>query len=285
MKKTAIAAILLVATSVPGLCAGYDDLNVAISYFHQDRQDDAIIWFTKAIQDGDLIPDQTRVAHLDRGMAYDAKGDAQNALVDYTAAIAAQPQDSLAYLQRASTYIALGEFDHAYADYDALVKLRPYDHDIRTTFGRMSWQAGQFERVVLAFQDFAKLRTEDWLWLQLANVKLGKSIDAFDPTDDISNTDTGQYANPSVMEAAKRWPNPMARFFKGEVTEQDAISAAPDGRHCQAEVYASLWHVAHGEYRLAEPLLISAQKMCRKTSEYWRIAQAELVKARREVAK
>jgi tetratricopeptide (TPR) repeat protein len=277
MKKTAMAAILLVATSASSLSAGYEDLNAAISYRNQGQYDDAIIWFTKAIQDGDLTPDQTRIAYLDRGLSYATMKDTKNAIADYSAAIAAQPDDLLPYENRAATYIALGNFEMAYADYGTLLKLRPHDYSTRMIFGWMSWQLGQFQSAADAFYYFEKTKTEAWLWLQLANVRLGKPVDDF--------TDASSALGLSVMRANKIWPRPMARFFQGNLSEADALGAAPENDVCAAHIYAGLWRLVHNDHAGAETLLKVAENKCGKDGEYWRIADAELAKLSAENSK
>src|SRR5258706_3138439 len=104
MTKIALATLLLAATTAPSYCTSYDDLNAGISYFNQAQYDNAIVWFDKAIAAGDLISDLQRLALLDRGSAYWAKGDIQKAITDYSAAIALQPTETLAYRQRISAY-------------------------------------------------------------------------------------------------------------------------------------------------------------------------------------
>jgi Flp pilus assembly protein TadD len=277
MKKNAMAAILLVATPAPALSAGYEDLNAAISYRNQEQYDDAITWFTKAIQDGDLTPDQTRIAYLDRGLSYATKKDTKDAIADYSAAIAAQPDDLLAYENRAATYIALGDFEMAYADYGTLLKLRPHDYSTRMIFGWMSWQLGQFQSAADAFYYFEKTKTEAWLWLQLANVRLGKPMGQF--------TDDSEALGLSVMRANGIWPRPMARFFQGSISEADALSAAPEKEVCAANIYAGLWRLVHNDGPGAETLLKVAENKCGKEGEYWRIAHTELARMSTESSK
>jgi len=278
MKKFVIAVILLAAMIAPSFSAGYDDLNAAISYFNQSRKDDAIVWFTRAIQDGDLLPDQKRIAYLDRGLTYAANNDANNALADYTAAIAAKPDDLLAYRERAAVYVALGDFEKAKADYAALLKLQPRDYSTRMIYGWMSWQLGQFQSAGEAFYYFSNTKTEAWLWLQLANVQLGK------PVDDFKGNASMIYAT-SAREFARSWPVPMARFFKGEISEADALSAAPDRDVCSANIYLGLWHLVHKEQQQARGSLDAAEAECGKSGEYWRIAHAELAKMKGEAPK
>jgi hypothetical protein len=69
MKKTTLAMLVLAASTMQAVGAGYGLLNFGIDYFNQERYADAVTWFDKAISSGDLTSDQLHVAHLDRGIA------------------------------------------------------------------------------------------------------------------------------------------------------------------------------------------------------------------------
>jgi lipoprotein NlpI len=277
MKKTVMAGIFLCAWTVSAACAGYDDLNVAISYRNQQQYDDAVVWFTKAIEDGDLTADQKRIAYLDRGLIYAAKNDGTTALRDFTSAIAAQPDDLLGYQVRATTYIALENFEKAYDDYGTLLKLRPYDYSTRMIFGWVSWQLGKFQSAADAFYYFAKVKPEAWLWLKLANARLGKPVADF--------TDDGSALDLSAMQVARIWPRPVVRFFQGSISEADALDAAPNRSICEANIYVGLWRLVHSDQSGAETLLEVAKAKCSKNGEYWRISNAELARMKESAPK
>lgn len=260
MRKTAWAALLLAATATPGVCASYDDLNAAISYFNQEQYDNAIIWFDKALAAGDLIVDHKRLAHLDRGLAYRTKGDAQKAIADFSAAIAAQPENLLAYEQRSLTYQAVGDLENALSDYRQMRRLRPRDHEILMNFGWLSWQLGKIEDSANAFAEFSGTDTNSWLWLQLSNVRLGKPL--MDYSEGVRSRD---------------WPGPVVRFFRGSISDSELIQAASsDSQVCAAHLYVGLWRTVQQDRVAAVPPLKSALGKCGEGSPYWRLARAAL---------
>jgi tetratricopeptide (TPR) repeat protein len=264
MKKIALAALMLAAAAAPSQGAGYDDLNVAISHFNQGRFDDAISWFDKAIAAGDLIPDLMRVAHLDRGLAYERKGDAEKAHADFTAAIAAQPTDMLAYRERIAIYLANNRIEMALADYEQLNRLRPNSYQILASIGRLNWQLNRMEASAKAFSYFADADPYTWLWLQLTNIRLGKPLMDYPDTFETRN-----------------WPHHLPRFYLGRISEASVMEAgrASSGNPvCAASLFTGLWHVVHNEQGQAAPLLEAASKSCNQGSELGLVARSELDK-------
>jgi tetratricopeptide (TPR) repeat protein len=263
MKKIALAALLLAVTTMRSYCASYDDLNAAISYFDQQQYDNAIIWFDKALAAGDLIPDHTRIAHLDRGLAYGTKGDIKQAIADFTAAIAANPDHTLAYRHRITAYFATNDLEKALADYDKLRALRPNDFDIAMNDGWLNWQFNHVETSADAFRTFSEINTYSWAWLQLSNIRLDKPMTGY--KEDIE---------------PKKWPDHIPRFFLGHLSEADVLKAAEETGNsssvCAAHVLTGMWRVVHNDRAGAEPLLKIAAEKCNKNSPDWRIASSEI---------
>jgi lipoprotein NlpI len=272
MKKTASAALLLAATVTPGFCTSFDELNAAISYFNQEQYDNAITWFDKAIAAGDLIPDLMHVAYVDRGMAYAAKGETQKALSDYSAAIAARPDDVLAYYLRIRIYASLNDDEKTLADYRQLMKLRPHEYSYRMNVGWLSWQLNDVAASASAFEPYSRRTLDAWLWLQLANVRQGKPVD--------------DYKEESYV---KSWPAHVARFYRGTISESDVLAAASAAQkeksagsqskraNCDAYFYTGMWRVVHGDQAGAAPLLQNAVDSCEGLVNR-RFARAELAK-------
>jgi tetratricopeptide (TPR) repeat protein len=265
MRRTILAAFMLAATATSGVCASYDDLNAALSYFEQEQYDNAITWFSKALAAGDLIPDLTRIAYLDRGMAYLAKGDTSHAISDFTSAITANPDNVLAYRERIAVYLANGEFEKAVADYDKLRSLRPFDYDIAMNDGLLNWQLNRIETSASAFLAFSEVSPYSWSWLQLSNIRLGKPMTGYKET----------YDN-------RKWPGQIPRFFLGHASESEVLNAAEDtgnnGSICAAKLLAGMWRIVHNDQEGAAPLLKAAGEKCTKDSSYGHVIHSELVK-------
>jgi tetratricopeptide (TPR) repeat protein len=64
-------------------------------------------------------------ALYERGLSFYKKGQAEEAIADFTAAIATKPDFLEAYVNRGENYQTLKQYDKAVADYDQALKLRP----------------------------------------------------------------------------------------------------------------------------------------------------------------
>jgi len=262
MKRFALAAVMLAASASAAACVGYDDLNAGISYLNLGQYDNAIVWLDKAVADGDLIPDHLRIAHLDRGLAYIGKRDGEKALDAFTAAIAAQPDDLTAYHERIVLYNFGGMLEKALADYETLNRLRPHDYSTVMNMGRTNWFLDRPEASAEAFAVFSQNHYA-WLWLQVAHVRLGKPVDAM----------------PSEITAATPWPAPAVRFYHGELSEAEMLTAAANSNAagvCQGNLFAGLWRRVHDDSAGAKPLFAAAFNTCPKGTSNWETAKREL---------
>jgi tetratricopeptide (TPR) repeat protein len=98
--------------------------NIGVAYFRIGNLDQAIAYYSKAIDLG--IADANM--YFFRGQMYGKyQQEDAKAIKDYTKAIELQPKFSRAYLNRALSYSMLKEHDKAIADYNKMVELRPAD--------------------------------------------------------------------------------------------------------------------------------------------------------------
>ena len=98
--------------------------NIGIAYFRTGNLDQAIAYYTKAIDLG--IADANM--YFFRGQMYGKyQQEDAKAIKDYTKAIELQANFSRAYLNRALSYSMLKEHDKAIADYNKMVEIRPAD--------------------------------------------------------------------------------------------------------------------------------------------------------------
>jgi tetratricopeptide (TPR) repeat protein len=105
----------------PGVAEVYT--NRGSAYYAQGLCDQAIADYTKAIAlNADLA-----LPYDGRGSAYKAKGLHDQAIADATKAIALEPDCADAYYNRGNAYSDKGLYDQAIADYTKAVALRP-DH-------------------------------------------------------------------------------------------------------------------------------------------------------------
>jgi tetratricopeptide (TPR) repeat protein len=90
-------------------------------YEAKGLHDQAIADYTRAI----ALDPTDAPAYSMRGVAYEAKGLHDQAIADYTRAIALSPNDPYAHNYRGVAYEAKGLHDQAIADYRAALKITP----------------------------------------------------------------------------------------------------------------------------------------------------------------
>ncbi|MDN5000567.1 tetratricopeptide repeat protein [Bradyrhizobium sp. GCM10027634] len=96
------------------------------SHIYNQRHD-----YARAIADvnrafeGDLSDYGKRVGYSERGYAYQAKGDNDRAIADYTDSLGLNADNYVALTYRGNAYFAKGDLDRAIADYDHVIALYP----------------------------------------------------------------------------------------------------------------------------------------------------------------
>ncbi|MCK1523875.1 MULTISPECIES: tetratricopeptide repeat protein [unclassified Bradyrhizobium] len=104
-------------------------LNRAHIYNQRRQYDQAIADANDAFESG-LSDYGKRAGYGERGYAYQAKGDNDRAIADYTESLRLDANNSFALTARGNAYFAKGNFDRAIADYDRVIALDPdYAHD------------------------------------------------------------------------------------------------------------------------------------------------------------
>ena len=69
--------------------------------------------------------DKNSLAYYNRGIAWQAKGQLDEAIADYSEAIRLNPKFVRAYYNRGIAWNAKGESDKAIADYNEAIRLNP----------------------------------------------------------------------------------------------------------------------------------------------------------------
>ena len=247
---------MLVGCTAPAVCASYDDLNVAISYLDQNQADSAIPWFDKAIAAGDLIPDLTRIAYLDRGMIWSAKA----ATGRKPSRISRQPS----LRSRTTCWHTAVAFRHTWP------RMNPrrrwpimkhceswvfYDYDVLVNTGFLDWQLGNPEAAADAFSYFAPINSPvSWIWLH-----------PWPP-------EARQVDDPEFKggPGTRNWPVEVARFYLGHLSEAEVLEKAKNigtpQAFCTANLLTGLWRKVHHDETGAAPLLQAASESCPKDS-------------------
>jgi tetratricopeptide (TPR) repeat protein len=80
---------------------------------------------TASYGEGGSSAPKTAGAFLDRGLLFASRGDYDNAIEDYTAALRINPDYATAYYNRGATYANKGMYDRAIEDYTAALRIDP----------------------------------------------------------------------------------------------------------------------------------------------------------------
>ena len=127
-----LAAMFAAAGSLIGAAAAADDASTCAN----GAGDEQIVACTRSINSGQWRGHDLAWAYVDRGKAYNEKGDNVHAVADYDTAIRLDPKDAIAYNNRGNAHDDLNEYDLAIADYDEAIRLDPkyvYPHNGRAT--------------------------------------------------------------------------------------------------------------------------------------------------------
>jgi lipoprotein NlpI len=211
-------------------------------------------------------------AYTYRGNAYNAKGDHDRAIADYTEAIRLDPKDALvAYNNRGNAYLAKGELDRAIADFDEAIRLDPSNAGTYFSRGRANLYAGALPKALADFDRASALDRKDAyaaLWLDIASKR--------------SNL-PGRLAAAVAQIDMTKWPAPVIRLYLGQMTPEAALAAADDpdadtkkGQICEANFYTGELDLRQGKKDEATRLFRLAVASCPKSFVEYDGAKAEL---------
>jgi tetratricopeptide (TPR) repeat protein len=142
--------------------AGGSLLNRAHIYNQRCEYDRAIADVDHAFESG-LSDYGKRVGYGERGYAYQAKGDNDRAIADYTESLRLDANNSFALIARGDAYFAKGNFDRAIADYDGVIAVDPeYAHDYHAYSNRAIAYLSKGD-VRGAIADFDREQARSWL--------------------------------------------------------------------------------------------------------------------------
>ncbi|MEW6585718.1 MAG: tetratricopeptide repeat protein [Nitrospirota bacterium] len=113
-----VLTIMIAAASV---CSAED---LCYEYVKAKKYDDAVKECSKQIN-RETDVDDIGISYANRGIAYAAKGQYDQAIADYNTAINVKPGYEKAYLNRGNAYYAKGQFEEAIDDYAKVIELNP----------------------------------------------------------------------------------------------------------------------------------------------------------------
>jgi lipoprotein NlpI len=273
-------------------CAAYNDGKAG---------DYAIADCTQAI-----LREPTVRGYSNRGNAYYAKGDNDNAIADYNQAIQLNPKDAAAFNNRGSAYFAKGNSDHAIADYSQAIQINPRDVGAYNNRGNAYYAKGDHERAIADYSQAIQIdprNSRAYLSRGLANLYLGalpktlndlNQASALDPDDgyvalwlDIANKrgrSVSRLAKATSASDLTKWPGPIIRFYLGKMTaaELQAATEAPNSatkkaQVCEANFYSGEVALQQRKRDQAIQLFRLAAADCPKSFLEYSSANAELL--------
>ncbi len=162
--------VLMVASFAPAVRA--DDLDAC----GNANPDIRISGCSAIIDAGTASREIVANAYINRGVAYDSKGEYDRAIEDYDKAIALNPNDASFYYNRGNTYDYKGEYDRAITDYDQAIALDPKLAPAYGNRGLVYARKGENDRAIMDFNKAIALEPEyamNYFYRGLAYEKLG----------------------------------------------------------------------------------------------------------------
>ena len=229
---------------------------------------------TAVIQSGRETTRNLANAFIDRGAAYEDKGDDDRAMQDFDAAIRLDPNLALAYSNRGTFYRNRGDNDRAVQDYDQAIRLNP-DYSW-PYFGRgiIEFQRGEFSQSATDFSRSAQLRpgifdAVPWWYITEAKIRpiTSDELAALTPKLDF-------------------WPAAVMRMLQGQIPPEQLFTIAigstdADTRRdlrCEATFFTAEYQLIHDNSIAAKALLRDAVMICPRLLYDYVGAEAELMR-------
>jgi tetratricopeptide (TPR) repeat protein len=117
----------------------------SISYYNKgfsaqgkSNYDEAIKFFTVAIESGDISADYLLLSYFGRGVCRVGKGDYDNSLTDWNVVIELNPKEANAFFYRGFCWGKKREYDRAIVDFNRAIELYP-THAMAFFYRGLSW--------------------------------------------------------------------------------------------------------------------------------------------------
>jgi len=116
-------------------------------YGNKEKFDDALKEFTKAIAINPRYP----ITYLNRGAVYFKKNQISRAISDFNKAIEIEPKIPIAYVNRGMASVANGEYDQAISDFNKAIELNPRFGMAYNNRGMAYVKKGHYDQAVSDF--------------------------------------------------------------------------------------------------------------------------------------
>jgi lipoprotein NlpI len=236
------------------------------AFYARGDNDEAIADFNRVIG---LNP-KDALAYGSRGRAFYAKGENDRAIADYTQAIlidrAAHPYNS-----RGDAYLAKGDYEHAIADYDRVIELDPNNSRAYLKRGVANFYFGAVPKAVADLSRSSGLDSKEpytALWLEIV---------------DRNSRAARQLAKATAKIDMTKWPAPIVRLYLGQIAPTDLNTAADNPNAaikkeqvCEANFYSGTLALQRGKKDDAKRLFELAAAECPRSFLEYGAANAEL---------
>ena len=122
---TKIVIVSFITASVCYGMSGLDLTDEGLKCLDKKQYDEAIVYFTKALEAGELSINDRAVVYNNRGVAYRNKQQYDRAMLDYMKSIELNPRDDKAYVNRGVLYLLKRQYDRAIEDSNKAIELNP----------------------------------------------------------------------------------------------------------------------------------------------------------------
>ena len=172
-------------------------------------------------------------AHHARGVAYEQLGQFDRALADYQRAAALDPQLSDQYIQRGVTYGNAGNFRQSIASLTEGIRLAPRNPDAFFNRGTSYVQLNDFENAIADFSRVIQLSPNDdsaYYWRGISNEAVGHQADAIADYHQFLTLSQDPRARQEIEQRLKQWGAGKRSATSGrdiEANEPQKIDQAP----------------------------------------------------------
>jgi len=242
-------------------------VNRGAAYNERGDNDRAIADYNEAIR---LDPKRAK-AFIGRGSAYSDKGDNDRAIADYSEAIRLDPKSGKALVGRGDVFSHKGDFERAIADYNEAIRLNPKSSLAYFARGRSYLFAGSVEKALADFNQASAHAPDNAysaLWVDFVSRR---------------NHLPSRLAQTNSQIDMTVWPAPVIRLFMDQMTPAAVLAAADDpdatkkkGQVCEAIFYSGELSLTKGLKDEATRLFRLAASDCPHGFIEWDAANAEL---------
>jgi len=227
---------------------------------------------TRQIESGKWEGHDLAVSYSNRAIAYEAKGDYDQAIADYSKAIEINPKVADLLHNRALDYRYKGDLVSAMADYTQEIQVDPKLWRAYFSRGTVSVMIGALPPAMADLNRAAELAPRNAyipLWIEIAN-KRGNSA--------------SRLADATKQVDMANWPGPVINFYLGQLTSEALLAAANSGdatqrtkQTCAANFYIGELALQQGKTNDAtRQFRIAADTSCRIGPLEYSSAHAEL---------